>query len=285
MHVPDLNPFLNIPDHSVSRETFSVFRSETLDLLATHPQPSPENLGRYYESEDYISHTDGKRSVFEKIYQLVKGYALEQKCALIAKFAGKGRLLDIGAGTGDFLARAQSKGWSVTGFEPNPKAAGIAQSKGVILTDTTSALPDGTFSAVTMWHVLEHVPDPKAQLDELYRLLQPGGFAFVAVPNFKSYDASYYGTFWAAYDVPRHLWHFSQTAIRVLATESSFELVEVLPMKFDAFYVSLLSEKYQNGRMRFLPAFRVGWRSNRKAKHTGEYSSLIYVLEKAKNNE
>ncbi|UMY66359.1 MULTISPECIES: class I SAM-dependent methyltransferase [unclassified Flavobacterium] len=285
MHVPDLTPHLEIPDHSVSHELFTVFRSERLDLLATHPQPAAEALGRYYESDDYISHTDGKRSLFERVYHLVKSYALQQKCRLISRFAAKGKLLDIGAGTGDFLATALAQGWDVTGFEPNAKAAAIAQAKGVSLTNTTSALPDGTFSAITMWHVLEHVPDPKAQLDELYRLLQPGGFAFVAVPNFKSYDASYYGTFWAAYDVPRHLWHFSQTAIRALATESSFELVDVLPMKFDAFYVSLLSEKYQNGRMRFLPAFRVGWRSNRKAKRTGQYSSLIYVLEKAINDK
>lgn len=283
MHVPDLKPHLQIPDHSVSHETFSVYRSEELDLLATYPQPAPEQLGKYYESDDYISHTDGKRSLFERLYHMVKSYALKQKCKLLDRFATKGRLLDIGAGTGDFLVAARSKGWEVTGFEPNDKAAAIARSKDVALSSDTDTLPSSTFGAITMWHVLEHVPDPKAQLDELHRLLKPGGVAFVAVPNFRSFDAAHYGTFWAAYDVPRHLWHFSQTSIKALAKQTSFDLVEVLPMKFDAFYVSLLSEKYQTGQMRFISAFLTGWRSNRSAARTGEYSSLIYVLKKGQS--
>jgi len=283
MHVPDLKPYFEIPDHSVSHETFSVYRSEELDLLATYPQPASEQLGKYYESDDYISHTDGKRSLFERLYHMVKAYALEQKCKLLDRFAAKGRLLDIGAGTGDFLVAARSKGWEVTGFEPNHKAATIAQSKDVALSGDTATLPAATFAAITMWHVLEHVPDPKAQLEELHRLLKPGGVAFVAVPNFRSFDAAHYGTFWAAYDVPRHLWHFSQTSIKAFAKQTSLDLVEVLPMKFDAFYVSLLSERYQTGRMRFLQAFLIGWRSNRKASGTGEYSSLIYVLKKGHN--
>lgn len=283
MHVPDLKPHLDIRDHSVSKEVFSVCKSESYDLLATWPQPAPTDLGRYYESDDYISHTDGKRSLFEKAYHLVKRYALRQKCTLLLRYATKGKLLDIGAGTGDFLSTAKAEGWDVVGFEPSRKARGIARSKGVRLVDETQELETESCDAITMWHVLEHVPDPARQLAELRRLIKPDGVIFIAVPNFKSYDAEHYGTFWAAYDVPRHLWHFSRSAIEKLAAEQQLHVEAVLPMKFDAFYVSLLSEKYRSGKMNFLRAFAIGWKSNARARRNGAYSSLIYVLKRQKS--
>lgn len=281
MTIPDLKPHLEIKDHSVSHETFSVFRSEALDLLATHPQP--ENLGKYYESDDYISHTDGKRSLFERLYHLVKQYALHQKCRLLSVYQPyKGKLLDIGAGTGDFLNAANRHGWDVTGVEPNDKARSIAAAKQLDLQTDTKRFAPGSFDAITMWHVLEHVPDPEAQAAELHRLLKDEGVLVVAVPNFRSYDAQHYGTFWAAYDVPRHLWHFSQTAIRNIFERVDMEVIGIRPMKFDSYYVSLLSEKYKSGSMNFGAAFRTGWRSNAKARRSSEYSSLIYVIRKRK---
>ncbi len=129
-----------------------------------------------------------------------------------------------------------------------------------------------------MWHVLEHVPDLDFQIKELKRLLKPTGTLIVAVPNFKSYDANYYQEFWAAYDVPIHFWHFSKKAIELLFQKENMKLSKVLPMKFDSFYVSLLSEKYKTGKMNYFSAFFVGLRSNWKARRTNEYSSLIYVL-------
>jgi 2-polyprenyl-3-methyl-5-hydroxy-6-metoxy-1,4-benzoquinol methylase len=282
MKISDLQPYLEIKDHAVSGETFSVLKSAEYDLLATFPQP--EDLGKYYESEDYISHTDGKRSVFEKAYHLVKSVALKQKCSLLARHAvEKGRLLDIGAGTGDFLAAAKADGWNVTGVEPSEKARSIADRKGLSLYTGTDAIQDGTYDAITMWHVLEHVPDPEAQAAELKRLLKPDGVLIVAVPNFNSYDAKQYGNFWAAYDVPRHLWHFSQKSIRMIFAKQKMGIVDIRPMKFDAFYVSLLSEKYRTGKMHFLKAFLTGLRSNAKAAGTSEYSSLIYVLKNTEN--
>ncbi|MCY1240886.1 Methyltransferase domain protein [compost metagenome] len=134
-----------------------------------------------------------------------------------------------------------------------------------------------------MWHVLEHVPNLEDQIKELKRLLKPNGSIIIAVPNFKSYDANHYKEFWAAYDVPRHLWHFSKTAIHKLFQKENIELVKILPMKFDSFYVSLLSEKYKTGKMNFVKAFFVGLKSNWKAKRNFEYSSHIYVLKSAKN--
>lgn len=280
----NLKNFLTVKDNSVSKETFELLYDENLDMLITSPQPNENNLGRYYESEDYISHTDGKRSVFEKAYHFIKDIALKNKLSLINDLQkSKGNLLDIGAGTGDFLLVAKENGWKTIGFEPSEKAKTIAQKKGVELKSNISDFEDHSFDVITMWHVLEHVPDLENQIKELKRLLKPNGSIIIAVPNFKSFDAKYYKEFWAAYDVPRHLWHFSKTAIQKLFQAENLELQKVLPMKFDSFYVSLLSEKYKTGKMNYFKAFSIGLKSNLKAKKNLEYSSHIYVLKNAKN--
>jgi len=282
MDISNKKHFLTVKDHSVSKEIFDLYQDETLDMLITHPQPSLENLGKYYESEDYISHTDNKRSLFEKAYHFVKQIALKNKLDLINSFQpNKGRILDIGAGTGDFLLTAQENGWQTIGVEPSPRAKGIAIKKGISFVEDTKELESHSFDTITMWHVLEHVPDLDAQIKELNRLLKQNGTLIVAVPNFKSFDAKHYGVFWAAYDVPIHFWHFSKKAIKLLFAKEGMKLEKVLPMKFDSFYVSLLSEKYKSGKMNFVKAFFIGLQSNWKAKSNFEYSSHIYVL---KNN-
>ena len=278
----NLNHFLTVKDHSVSGETFELYKDESLDLLLTHPKPALSALGKYYESEDYISHTDSKRGLFEKLYHFVKAIALKNKVKLIGSQANFGNLLDIGAGTGDFLATAKASSWNTTGVEPSEKARKIASKKGLILAESSKDLPDHSFDVITMWHVLEHVPDVSWQINELKRLLKPDGAVVIAVPNFNSYDAKHYGSFWAAYDVPRHLSHFSKMAIEKLFAQSKMELVKILPMPFDAFYVSLLSEKYKTGKMNYAKAFSVGWKSNRYGKQKMEYSSHIYILKNAK---
>jgi 2-polyprenyl-3-methyl-5-hydroxy-6-metoxy-1,4-benzoquinol methylase len=279
MDISNKKHFLTVIDHSVSKEIFELYYDQDLDMLITSPQPSPENLGSYYESNDYISHTDSKRSLFEKAYHFVKGIALKNKLNLINSCSPtKGNLLDIGAGTGDFLLSAKQNGWKTIGVEPSQKAKGIAISKGITFSESTQDLESKSFDVITMWHVLEHVPDLEIQIQELKRLVRPNGTIIIAVPNFKSYDANYYGKFWAAYDVPIHFWHFSKTAIQILFEKENIKLEKVLPMKFDSFYVSLLSEKYKNGKMNYLKAFWIGLLSNWKAKSSLESSSHIYVL-------
>jgi 2-polyprenyl-3-methyl-5-hydroxy-6-metoxy-1,4-benzoquinol methylase len=283
MDISNKKHFLTVIDYSVSKETFDLYYDQDLDLLITSPQPSPENLGRYYESNDYISHTDSKRSLFEKAYHFVKGIALKNKLNLINNCSSsKGNLLDIGAGTGDFLLTAKQNGWETIGVEPSEKAKGIAIGKGIKFSDSTQDLESHSYDVITMWHVLEHVPNLEIQIKELKRLVKPNGTIIIAVPNFKSYDAKYYGKFWAAFDVPIHFWHFSKTAIQLLFEKENIKLEKVLPMKFDSFYVSLLSEKYKKGKMNFVKAIWIGLVSNWKAKSSLEYSSHIYVL---KNNE
>jgi 2-polyprenyl-3-methyl-5-hydroxy-6-metoxy-1,4-benzoquinol methylase len=278
-----MNPepdFHNLPvtDFSVSGESFVLIPNESGDLLATSPRPSIADLAKYYESPDYISHTDGKRSWFERLYHLVKSVAISNKLAVIGDYKHGGNLLDIGAGTGDFLAAAKRKGWKVSGSEPSIGARAMAESKNVTLAADTAAFPDQSFDVITMWHVLEHVYDPEWQVRELKRLLKPGGRIFIAVPNFKSADARHYGEFWAAYDVPRHLWHFSTNSIKKLFAAEGMNVEKVCPMHFDAYYVSLLSEKYKHGRMRILSGFFNGLLSNMKGRKTGEFSSHIYVI-------
>lgn len=282
MNISNQQPFLTVKDYSVSQEIFDLVYDQELDMLITTPQPSLENLGKYYESVDYISHTDSKRSLFEKAYHFVKGIALKNKLNLINSLQPeKGSILDIGAGTGDFLSVAKNNGWKTVGVEPSEKAKAIAKKKGVSFVEQTSKLDNQSFDVISMWHVLEHVPNLENQIKELKRLLKPNGTLIIAVPNFKSFDAKHYGKFWAAYDVPIHFWHFSKSAIKILFDKEEMKLVKVLPMKFDSFYVSLLSEKYKTGKMNYLKAFFIGLRSNLKAKQNLEYSSHIYIL---KNN-
>ena len=273
--------YQKVRDYSVSKQIFDLHHNPEFDLLITYPKPSIEELPSYYESEDYISHTDGKRSLFEKLYQFIKNIALKNKLKLINSQSQKGKILDIGAGTGDFLVVAKNDGWEIMGIEPGEKPRNIAIQKGVSFVNNLSDLADNSFDVITMWHVLEHVPDLDLQIKEIKRLIKPNGTILIAVPNFKSFDANYYGKFWAAFDVPRHLWHFSKTAIEKLFAIEKLQLVNVLPMKFDSFYVSLLSEKYKNGTMNFFNAFWIGWKSNRYGKRNSEYSSHIYIL---KNN-
>ena len=271
--------FITVKDFSVSGESFSLLLNEEYQILKTHPQPTLDKLGSYYEFEDYISHTDGKRTLFEKMYHFIKRKAIRDKVKLINSYQPvKGRILDIGAGTGDFLLECKNQNWDILGIEPNDKAKGIALGKGIKFGDTIEKLESNSFDVITMWHVLEHVPDVEYQVAELKRLLKPSGTIIIAVPNFKSYDANHYKEFWAAYDVPRHLWHFSKTAIEKLFDKQNMNLEDVKPMWFDSFYVSLLSEKYKSGKMNFISGFFIGLISNVSGCFKNEFSSHIYVL-------
>ena len=274
--------YLTVKDHSVSGEEFQLIHNKELDMLETFPEPKGDKLSDYYKSEDYISHTDTKRNLLEYVYHSVREISLKRKLKLINSFTSETKnLLDIGCGTGDFLETALKANWNITGIEPNEQARQIANSKtnnSVFETECLNKLEPNSFDVITLWHVLEHLPDLEMHRTLFKSLLKPNGTLVIAVPNFKSYDAEHYKNFWAAYDVPRHLWHFSKTSISELFKKENLKLVETLPMLFDAYYVSLLSEKYKSGFMNPLKAFWIGFKSNRKGKQSKEYSSHIYVL-------
>lgn len=277
----DLQPFLTCKDYTVSGELYLVKLNKEFDMLVT--TPVPKNLGEYYKSEDYISHTDAKDSLFDKLYQSIKNITLKKKLKLINSFNLTSKtILDVGAGTGDFLKVCQNNSWEVFGTEPDLDARTIAINKGINLQENLAKFSSQKFDVITLWHVLEHVENLQEYIKSLKELLKVDGKIIVAVPNYKSFDATSYNQFWAAFDVPRHLWHFSQKSISKLFNKEKMVVEKILPMKFDSFYVSLLSEKYKHGKMKPLSAFRKGLQSNLKAKRTGEYSSLIYIIKEAK---
>lgn len=272
-------PFLVCKDHTVSGRFFELYKDEEYDLLATFPRPEKDKLPEYYKSENYISHTDSKESFFDKVYQFVKSYMLQKKMNWIQNEKKvPGSILDIGAGTGDFLLKARENRWNVFGAEPNSDARELASKKGLHLKEDTSGFENGKFDVITLWHVLEHVPDLDEQITELKRLLKPDGLLVIAVPNFKSYDAKVYEENWAAYDVPRHLYHFSQTSIKKIFRRFRLAVKFKKGLMFDAFYVSLLSEKYKTGKSNPVKAIFTGLISNCRAIFTREYSSLVYFL-------
>lgn len=279
------NIYISVKDHSVSGEEFQLIYNEQLEMLETFPQPSEEQLPKYYQSEDYISHTDAKRNWFEKVYHFIKTIALKRKLKLINSFNSEDkRLLDIGCGTGDFLKVAKDNQWHVSGVEPNPNARTTANQKtnnSVFDIGQLLKFEKHSFDVITLWHVLEHLPKLENHIAVFESLLKPNGRLVIAVPNYKSHDANYYKNYWAAFDTPRHLWHFSQNAISKLVQQKGMDVIKTEPMTFDAYYVSLLSEKYKNGFMNPIKAFWIGWQSNIKAKRSGEFSSLIYIIKKS----
>lgn len=276
-----------VKDFSVSGESFDVIFDKDYQLYETYPQPDIDKLSKYYESDDYISHTDHRRNFKEHLYYFVKQIALRNKLKLINGFKTDTKtILDFGCGTGDFLKVCYKDGWEITGIEPSVKARDIANQKLnnlVFDANEINNFKNKKFDVITLWHVLEHLPNLKEAIINFKQLLKPNGVLVVAVPNFRSYDANYYQSYWAAWDVPRHLWHFSQFSISKLFREVNMKIVETRPMYFDAYYVSLLSEKYKFGKQRFLNAFWIGLKSNWSARQSGEFSSLIYILKNENN--
>jgi len=274
--------YLKCIDHTVSRETFTIQQCKTCGFLFTNPRPTANEIGRYYKAEAYISHTDSSKGLINKIYKRVRSITLAQKFNLIKPALTNNQLLDIGAGTGAFLNYCKSKGVEVFGIEPDEDARKIATTNYALNLQGESSLTEfknGQFSVITLWHVLEHVSDLNNRIEELNRLLTDDGRIYVAVPNYKSDDASYYRAAWAAYDVPRHLYHFEQKTIKQLFAKHNLHLEKTCPMKFDAFYVSLLSETYKTGKSNLIYGFLRGLLSNLKAK-SNSWSSQIYVFKK-----
>ncbi|GAB4015745.1 class I SAM-dependent methyltransferase [Spirosoma koreense] len=250
----------------------------------TNPRPDANSIGQYYQSEQYISHNDESKGLVNTAYKLVRNYTLRSKLGLINELnKGKGRILDVGSGTGAFLEVCKKGGWEVMGMEPDNDARAIAQSKlGIELKPNLSAVARShAYDIITLWHVLEHIPDLNESITQLNKLLASKGHLLIAVPNSNSYDARYFKQYWAAYDVPRHLYHFTPTTVEPLFKKHGFALMQKRPMVFDAFYIAMLSTRYQTGKTDYVKSVQIGLTSNNEAKHTGDSSSLIYIFKKA----
>jgi 2-polyprenyl-3-methyl-5-hydroxy-6-metoxy-1,4-benzoquinol methylase len=277
----EFSPFLICKDYTVSRESFQIQECEDCGFLLTSPRPSLDTLGDYYKSNDYISHSDTQKGLINWVYHRVRKIALKNKLKLVQKYTQtKGSLLDNGCGTGAFLSTCLQAGWQADGIEPDADARDIAEKatqKSIF--STLDEVKNKKYDAITMWHVLEHIPDLNETIEKLKNLLTERGVLIVAVPNPESDDALYFKEHWAAYDVPRHLWHFKKKDIERLFKKHSCNMKAICPMPFDAYYISLLSTRYKTGKTQYIKALWRGFISNNKAGSTNT-SSLIYVIEK-----
>ena len=276
----------SVRDNSVSKEKFDIFHCSNCQLRFTQNVPDALGIGKYYKSENYISHTNTSKGLVNSIYQLVRKRATKQKRILIERTTGikNGDLLDIGSGTGYFAAEMKNANWQVEGLEPDADARKVAKEVNSIQlssSDNFYQLQEQSFDVITLWHVLEHVHDLKNYIGQIKKLLKEKGRLFVAVPNYQSLDAEVYKEFWAGYDVPRHLYHFTPNSMKHLMESEGLKIVELKPMWFDSFYVSLLSSKYKNGSTNWVGAIWTALRSNLQAmKDVNKCSSVIYVITK-----
>ncbi|QKZ15649.1 methyltransferase domain-containing protein [Spirosoma sp. KUDC1026] len=285
--VCDTNQFTNVltcKDYLVSSQNFTIQQCNKCGFKFTNPRPDASTIGSYYKSDQYVSHNDTGGGLINSVYRLVRNYTLRGKVNLINKLTGRvGEVLDIGCGTGSFLLACQQAGWNITGVEPDTDARKVAEEKLSMPVEESIEMVEAkqNFDVISMWHVLEHMPDLNKVVSQLYSLLSNEGTVIIAVPNCASYDADYYKSYWAAYDVPRHFYHFTPDTITALFKKHGFTLTDQKQMPFDAFYISMLSSKYRTGKTNYVESMRVGLTSNSKASKTGQSSSITYVFKKA----
>jgi 2-polyprenyl-3-methyl-5-hydroxy-6-metoxy-1,4-benzoquinol methylase len=276
-------PALNAIDYTVSNEVFSIWVCGDCSLRFTQDVPDVHDIAPYYAASSYISHSDTNKGFVNTLYHFVRNFTLGQKRKLLNSLVAKkpAGLLDVGAGTGAFAAGMKAAGWLVTGLEPDAGARKLAVEKYQLQLKESGdlfSLPSQSFEVITLWHVLEHVHQLHQYMAEFKRLLVPGGYLILALPNYQSVDAGHYGASWAAYDVPRHLYHFSPKAVQKLLTIHQFSLQDMKPMWFDPFYISMLSENYLNGKSNLLKALLQGFSSTQKAlSQKNKASSIIYI--------
>lgn len=281
----EFTPLLSCVDHTVSHETFQLHSCTACGFVMTNPRPDKNDLPKYYQSETYISHSNKSANAIDFLYKVARRFTLKWKLRLVRQqsLQTPQSLLDVGCGTGGFLQQCNKRGMQVTGVEPSPIARDHARPeiKSKIVDSLNNV--EGQFDAITLWHVLEHISDLNETVENLKTHLNENGTIFIAVPNLNSSDAITYRESWAAYDVPRHLWHFSKQTMALLLHHHGLRLIKTLPMKLDAYYVSMLSEKYRNprgGLSNLRGAILQAWKSNHSARLSHEYSSLIYIIRK-----
>lgn len=279
-----LENFLEAEDHNVSNDRFNIVECSDCSFRFTNPIPTQDTIGDYYKSENYVSHSGTKKGFINRVYHVVRSRAIKQKERLASKYSTAKNILDIGCGTGDFLAYCKSLNWNTLGLEPDQSARNIAIESNLIEAKPLNhlyAVEENKFDVISMWHVLEHVYNLNEDIEQYKKILKKDGVLIVAVPNCSSKDAEHYGANWAAYDLPIHLYHFRPKNMKELFSNHGMEVVEILPMKYDAYYISMVSEKYKGGNI--FSGFFNGFKSNLAANaKNNKYSSQIYVIKHQK---
>jgi len=284
----DLKPFVECVDYTVSKSKFTIVQCASCGFHFTNPRPEKAEAGKYYQSEDYISHSDTRKGMINSLYHYARKFTLKKKLKLISSVSKtqQGNLLDLGCGTGAFLNICKENGWRVQGIEPSPEAREVAKKNhGLELFDINSwdKIADNSLDVISAWHVLEHVYKLEDEVKQIKRVLKKDGTFVVALPNCSSADAQFYKQYWAAYDVPRHIWHFTPADVKSFFEKQGFTLESVLPMPWDAYYICMLSEKYKSGNVNYGRALVHGWASNKSAQKDGNtWSSQIYIFKPVK---
>lgn len=279
----EIKNYMICKDHMLTGESFNITKCSNCSFLFTNPRPISNFIRKYYKSDKYISHTNEAKNITNSIYKIVRKITLKQKVKLINTVSRDKTILDFGCGTGEFLNACKKNKWKISGLEPDISAKKLATklTKTKIVKDIKELNSIDQVSLITLWHVLEHLHDLNNSVEILKNKLSKNGKLIIAVPNYKSYDAKILKNDWAAYDVPRHLYHFSQETMKLLLKKHGMKIIKIIPMKFDSYYVSLLSEKYKNGKNNYMKSFINGYKSNVYAKsNNSNYSSLIYIAGK-----
>lgn len=274
--------FLKTKDYFLTGEEFNLKQCTSCSFIFTDPVPYQDQIFSYYDSPEYVSHEIKKSSLFDRLYALARKRNIRNKYKIVHKFKENGHILDVGCGTGELLKYFKDNRWQTSGIEPVEKARAFAREKyslDIYEENQLKLFDPQSFDVISLWHVLEHVYDLNGRIEELKRLLKPDGVLIIAVPDIDSYDAQHYGKNWGALDVPRHLYHFSRKSISLLFENHSLQVIDTYPLKMDSYYVSLLSERFRNNKFPYLKAFMNGYKSNRKTASTGDYSSMIFVIQ------
>ncbi len=280
----ELHPYLEVRDFFLTGEPYRILTCKHCGCGLTDPQPGPDEVGRYYRSEAYISHSASQKGILNKLYLLARNVTLQRKYKLVKAFSGRssGSILDVGCGSGELLHYFQERSWQTRGIEPDEstrRGAGQKYHLQIEGSESLAGIPSRSQHVISFWHSLEHIADLHGILAQVKRIVRPDGVLMIAVPNYTSLDAACYGPHWAAWDTPRHLYHFTPRALDHLVRHHGMKIQQTLPMKLDAYYVSMLSERYRHGWVNYPRAFWNGWRSNLHARsHKNACSSLIYVI-------
>jgi len=280
----DVTHYISTKDYFLTQKSFDLVQCSHCGLVRTNPFPDSSSINSYYVSKEYVSHSDDTKGLVNILYSLVKKYALKKKFQLIHKYSKGKTLIDYGCGSGDLVNYASSKGWNVTGYDSSKIARDASFKKyGIEIhhPEKLSDLPPASIDTITLWHVLEHIENPSDLLSSLKTVLNDNGCIFVAVPNINSFDAKFYKSFWAALDVPRHLYHFNTNSLTRLCEKEGYNVIYSKGLIFDSFYISLLSEKYLHSRIKYLRAPIIGFISNFLAFFNHKnYSSILLILQK-----
>ena len=248
--------FLNVPDWLVSKEVFELQQCEQCQFVFTANAPLEKDAGPYYNSEEYVEHSDTSSGLIYSVYHVARRAMLHYKYIKIKRLHAGKKLLDVGSGSGYFLNFMKKKGYNVTGVEISKKAVALCKKNFGIKAHSPSEFLeeklDTDYDIISLWHVFEHVYSYDAYFELFSKSLNNNGYLILALPNCDSQDARMNKSYWGAYDTPRHIWHFTSKTIELFAMGRGFKMIKKHRMPLDPFFNVMVSDSYKD-KFTFLP--------------------------------